>query len=38
MAQHFQIRYIDDFDGSDLGETANTILFAFDGSSGFRVR
>lgn len=31
MAQHFQIRYIDDLDGSDLGETANTILFAFDG-------
>lgn len=31
MAQHFQTRYIDDLDGADLGETANTILFAFDG-------
>jgi hypothetical protein len=31
MAQHFQTRYIDDLDGADLGETANTISFAFDG-------
>ena len=31
MAQHFQTRYIDDLDGTDLGETANTLSFAFDG-------
>lgn len=31
MAQHFQTRYIDDLDGTDLGETANIISFAFDG-------
>ncbi|MDV6300892.1 Lsr2 family protein [Dietzia maris] len=31
MAQHFQTRYIDDIDGTDLGETANTLLFAFEG-------
>ena len=31
MAKHFQTRYIDDLDGTDLGETANTISFAFDG-------
>lgn len=31
MAQHFQVRYTDDIDGSDLGETANTIPFAFEG-------
>lgn len=31
MAQHFQIRYTDDIDGTDLGETSNTISFAFEG-------
>lgn len=31
MAQHFQTRYTDDLDGTDLGETANTLSFAFDG-------
>ena len=31
MAQHFQTRYIDDLDGTDLGENANTLSFAFDG-------
>lgn len=31
MAQHFQMRYIDDIDGSDLGDKANTLVFAFDG-------
>lgn len=31
MAQHFQVRYIDDLDGTDLGDTANTISFAFEG-------
>ncbi|MCZ4541351.1 Lsr2 family protein [Dietzia kunjamensis] len=31
MAQHFQMRYIDDIDGSDLGSEANTLFFAFDG-------
>ncbi|AWH95417.1 histone-like nucleoid-structuring protein Lsr2 [Dietzia psychralcaliphila] len=31
MAQHFQMRYIDDFDGTDLGNEANTLFFAFDG-------
>lgn len=31
MAQHFQTRYIDDLDGTDLGETANIISFTFDG-------
>lgn len=31
MAQHFQTRYIDDIDGTDLGATANTLFFAFDG-------
>ncbi|MCT1435489.1 histone-like nucleoid-structuring protein Lsr2 [Dietzia maris] len=31
MAQHFQTRYIDDLDGTDLGESANTLSFAFDG-------
>ena len=31
MAQHFQVRYTDDIDGTDLGETANTISFAFEG-------
>lgn len=31
MAQHFQARYIDDIDGTDLGETANSLSFAFEG-------
>lgn len=31
MAQHFQMRYIDDIDGTDLGDKANTLVFAFDG-------
>lgn len=31
MAQHFQVRYFDDLDGNDLGETPNTISFAFEG-------
>lgn len=31
MAQQFQVQYIDDIDGSDLGGEANTIAFAFDG-------
>ena len=31
MAQQFQVHYIDDLDGTDLGETSNTIPFAFDG-------
>ena len=31
MAQHFQVRYTDDIDGSDLGETANTLSYAFEG-------
>lgn len=31
MAQQFQTRYIDDLDGTDLGETANTLSFAFEG-------
>lgn len=31
MAQQFQMRYIDDIDGTDLGETSNTISFAFEG-------
>ena len=31
MAQHFQVRYTDDIDGTDLGETANTLSFAFEG-------
>jgi len=33
MAKHLIVRYIDDLDGSDLGETANTIHFAFDGAN-----
>ena len=33
MAKHFQTRYINDLDGSDLGETANTLSFAFDGKN-----
>lgn len=31
MAQQFQVRYIDDLDGTDLGETTNIIVFAFEG-------
>ena len=31
MAQQFQVRYIDDLDGTDLGEASNTIRFAFEG-------
>jgi len=31
MAQHFQATYIDDIDGADLGQNANTLVFAFDG-------
>lgn len=31
MAQQFQVQYIDDIDGSNLGSEANTISFAFDG-------
>ena len=31
MAQHFRVTYTDDIDGTDLGETANTISFAFEG-------
>lgn len=31
MAQQFQMRYIDDIDGTDLGDKANTLFFAFDG-------
>ncbi|HJC59971.1 MAG TPA: Lsr2 family protein [Candidatus Dietzia intestinigallinarum] len=31
MAQQFQIQYIDDLDGTDLGSSANTISFAFEG-------
>lgn len=31
MAQLFQMRYIDDIDGSDLGDKANTLSFAFEG-------
>lgn len=31
MAQQFQVQYIDDIDGTDLGSSANSISFAFDG-------
>ena len=31
MAQQFQVRFIDDLDGTDLGETSNTISFAVEG-------
>ncbi|MGN0102012.1 MAG: Lsr2 family protein [Dietzia sp.] len=31
MAQQFQVQYIDDLDGTDLGTEANSISFAFDG-------
>ncbi|WP_163377143.1 Lsr2 family protein [Dietzia sp. Alg238-R159] len=31
MAQQFQVRYIDDIDGADLGDKPNAISFAFEG-------
>ena len=31
MAQQFHVRFIDDIDGTDLGDNANTISFAFEG-------
>ncbi|HHX84299.1 MAG TPA: Lsr2 family protein [Actinomycetales bacterium] len=31
MAQQYQVQYIDDIDGTELGAEANTIAFAFDG-------
>lgn len=31
MAQQFYVRFIDDIDGTDLGESASVILFAFEG-------
>ena len=31
MAQQFHVRFIDDLDGTDLGDKANTITFAFEG-------
>lgn len=31
MAQQFQVRYIDDIDGTDLGDKTNAISFAFEG-------
>lgn len=31
MAQQFQVQYIDDLDGTDLGNEANSISFAFEG-------
>ena len=31
MAQQFQVRYIDDIDGTEQGDEANSISFAFDG-------
>lgn len=31
MARQFQVRYIDDIDGTDLGDNANAISFAFEG-------
>lgn len=31
MAQQFQVRYFDDLDGTDLGDKANAISFAFEG-------
>lgn len=31
MAQQFHVRFIDDIDGTDLGDQANTISFAFEG-------
>ena len=31
MAQQFQVKYIDDLDGTELGEEANSLSFAFEG-------
>ena len=31
MAQQFQVQYIDDIDGSDLGSEADSIAFSFEG-------
>ncbi len=31
MAQQFQVQYIDDIDGTELGTDVDTIAFAFDG-------
>lgn len=31
MAQQFYVRFIDDIDGTDLGDTASVISFAFEG-------
>ena len=31
MAQQFQVQYIDDLDGTNLGSEANSISFAFEG-------
>lgn len=31
MAQQLQVRYLDDLDGTDLGDKANAISFAFEG-------
>lgn len=31
MAQHFYVRFIDDIDGTDLGDTVKTLSFAFEG-------
>ncbi|WP_216695331.1 histone-like nucleoid-structuring protein Lsr2 [Dietzia psychralcaliphila] len=31
MAQQFHVRYIDDIDGTDLGDKSNAISFAFEG-------
>ena len=31
MAQQFYVRFTDDIDGTDLGETASVISFAFEG-------
>lgn len=31
MAQHLHVRFIDDLDGTDLGNKANTITFSFEG-------
>lgn len=31
MAQHFSVRFIDDIDGTDLGDSANVVSFAFAG-------
>lgn len=31
MAQQFYVRFTDDIDGTDLGDTASVISFAFEG-------